>query len=250
MTPKGKFYVVWKGRRAGIFTSWESCAAQVNAFPDARYKAFATRSEAERAFARDYEAYAGRPASSQKWLFAPRPPVAESYVVDAACSGSPGRLEWRGVHLASGKELFREGPFRRGTNNVGEFLAIVHALVLLKKKNSCFLSIPIRRQPLPGSGPACARQLSAGTGRVPPCSTCSPRPNPGWRSIRSGTRSSSGIPRPGEKFRPISTANNLAGREIISFFFPPVLESLYFLRWRSSQWQRWLKCLLTAFGSA
>lgn len=134
MTPKGKFYVVWKGRRAGIFTSWESCAAQVNAFPDARYKAFTTRSEAERAFARPFEAYAGKPASSQKWLFAPHPPVAESYVVDAACSGSPGRLEWRCIHLASGRELFREGPFRKGTNNVGEFLAIVHALVLLKKK--------------------------------------------------------------------------------------------------------------------
>jgi ribonuclease HI len=131
---KGKFYVVWKGRKPGIYTSWESCSAQVNGFPTARFKAFATRSEAERAFAGDFAAYGGKPASSRKWLFAPQTPIAESYVVDAACSGSPGLLEWRGLHLASGKELFREGPFRYGTNNVGEFLAIVQALILLKKK--------------------------------------------------------------------------------------------------------------------
>jgi ribonuclease HI len=56
--------------------------------------------------------------------------------VDAACSGSPGRLEYRGVDLRSGKEIFHQGPFANGTNNIGEFLAIVHALVMLKKKGS------------------------------------------------------------------------------------------------------------------
>jgi ribonuclease HI len=60
--------------------------------------------------------------------------------VDAACSGSPGRLEWRGLHLASGKLLFRQGPFERGTNNIGEFLAIVQALQLLEKKH---LNLPV-----------------------------------------------------------------------------------------------------------
>ncbi len=137
---KGKFYVVWKGRQTGIFADWETCKAQVNGFPEAQYKAFETRLEAERAFTGEYAAYAGKPASSQKWLFAPNPPVAESYVVDAACSGGTGRLEWRGVHLASGKKLFHEGPYENGTNNVGEFLAIVHALALLAKEG---LSQPI-----------------------------------------------------------------------------------------------------------
>jgi ribonuclease HI len=134
------FYVVWKGRETGIFTDWDSCATQVNGFAGAQYKAFETRLEAERAFAGKYTAYAGKPASRQKWLFAPHPPIAESYVVDAACSGSPGRLEWRGVHLASGAALFHQGPFENGTNNVGEFLAIVHALTLLEQKK---LPLPV-----------------------------------------------------------------------------------------------------------
>jgi ribonuclease HI len=56
--------------------------------------------------------------------------------VDAACSGSPGPLEYRGVDMRSGKEIFRQGPYQHGTNNVGEFLAIVHALKLLDKKGS------------------------------------------------------------------------------------------------------------------
>lgn len=53
-----------------------------------------------------------------------------AWAVDAACSGNPGPMEYRGVDLMSGDEIFRFGPMR-GTNNIGEFLAIVHALALL-----------------------------------------------------------------------------------------------------------------------
>ncbi len=131
---KSKYYVVWKGRQTGIFNTWEACAAQVTGFTGAQYKAFGSRAEAERAWQGNYHKYAGKPAASEKWLFSPEPPVAESYCVDAACSGSPGRLEYRGVVTRTGKEFFREGPFENGTNNVGEFLAIVHALEWLKRK--------------------------------------------------------------------------------------------------------------------
>ena len=55
--------------------------------------------------------------------------------VDAACSGNPGPMEYRGVHLPSGKQIFHFGPVQ-GTNNIGEFLAIVHALALLKQRGS------------------------------------------------------------------------------------------------------------------
>jgi ribonuclease HI len=140
MSTKTKFYVVWKGRQTGIFTDWKTCEAQVKGFAGAQYKAFETRQEAERAFAGEYAACAGKPASSQRWLFAPHPPIADSYVVDAACSGVPGPVEWRGVHLASGKEIFHQGPFPNGTNNIGEFLAIVHALALLEREH---LSLPV-----------------------------------------------------------------------------------------------------------
>jgi ribonuclease HI len=60
--------------------------------------------------------------------------VANGYAVDAACSGNPGFLEYRCVHYTTGEEIFRKGPYENGTNNVGEFLAIVHALALFKRK--------------------------------------------------------------------------------------------------------------------
>ncbi len=128
-----KFYVVWKGRKQGIFTSWPECEAQVKGFADAQYKAFATRAEAERAFDASYNDYKGKPASTQKWLFAPNPPIIPSLCVDAACDGSPGRLEYRGVKTESGEQIFHAGPFADGTNNIGEFLAIVLAFDWLSK---------------------------------------------------------------------------------------------------------------------
>jgi len=131
-----KFYVVWKGRKTGVFSTWKACAAQVQGFTGAQFKSFTSRLAAEQAFQGRYAAHVGKPVSSGEWLFAPNPPVAKSVAVDAACSGSPGRLEYRGVDLHSGKELFRMGPYENGTNNVGEFLAIVHALEMLAGQRS------------------------------------------------------------------------------------------------------------------
>jgi len=135
-----KFYVVWKGRRRGIFTSWPECEAQVKGFVDAQYKAFDSRAEAERAFDSSYDDYKGKPASTQRWLFAPNPPFLPSLCVDAACDGSPGRLEYRGVKTESGEQIFHAGPFNDGTNNIGEFLAIVLAFDWLSKHQ---LDLPV-----------------------------------------------------------------------------------------------------------
>jgi ribonuclease HI len=136
MVVKTKFYVVWKGRQTGIFSSWEACARQVQGFTGAQYKSFSTRRAAEQAFKGKYAAHVGTSASGKDWLFVPTPPITESVVVDAACSGRTGRLEYRGLDLKSGKELFRQGPFENGTNNIGEFLAIAHAAEMLSKKGS------------------------------------------------------------------------------------------------------------------
>ena len=62
-------------------------------------------------------------------------PILPALAVDAACSGNPGLLEFRGVIADTGKEVFRRGPFRQGTNNIGEFLALVLGLAYLKKYN-------------------------------------------------------------------------------------------------------------------
>ena len=131
--PKQKFYVVWKGRKTGVFEKWDECAAQVSGFPGAEYKSFASQAAAEAAFRAQYEDFKGKPFSSQGWLFAPTKPILPSLCVDAACSGSPGPVEYRGVETETGREVFRQGPYKDGTNNIGEFLALVHALGWMEK---------------------------------------------------------------------------------------------------------------------
>ena len=131
-----KYYVVWKGRKNGIFSSWAEASAQVSGFQDAQFKAFDSRAAAEQAYASNYAEFKGKRTSSLSpaRLLQIGKPIADSYCVDAACSGSPGPLEYRGMHTTSKKLLFKQGPYQHGTNNIGEFLAIVQGLALLKQK--------------------------------------------------------------------------------------------------------------------
>lgn len=131
-----KYYVVWKGRATGLFTSWAECAAQVQGFPGAEYKSFDSRAAAEQALQGNYADYKGLRTTSLSpgRLLAIGQPIIPSYAVDAACALNPGPLEYRCVEVATRREIFHQGPFEHGTNNIGEFLAIVHALALLKPK--------------------------------------------------------------------------------------------------------------------
>jgi ribonuclease HI len=133
MAQKQKYYVVWNGRKPGIFTSWAECEKQVKGFAAAQYKSFGSLQEAEAAYQSEYKAFKGKPSSQGKWREASVKPLLPSISVDAACSGAPGKLEYRGVYTDTEDEIFRFGPFPDGTNNVGEFLAIVHALTWLTK---------------------------------------------------------------------------------------------------------------------
>lgn len=140
MGKQPKFYVVWRGRRTGVYDTWAQASAQVNGFPGAQYKAFDSRTAAERAFAGAYTDFVQpKPAfNAARWqqlrLLGVEPPILPSYSVDAACSGNPGVLEYRAVDTESGKSVFAEGPFPEGTNNIGEFLAIVELLAILKAR--------------------------------------------------------------------------------------------------------------------
>ncbi|WP_071147467.1 ribonuclease H1 domain-containing protein [Bacteroides ihuae] len=132
---KQKFYVVWDGVTPGIYTSWNDCLLQTKGYESAKYKSFDTREEAEQAFASSPYAYIGKKAKatiSKPKAFS-EAIIENSLAVDAACSGNPGPMEYRGVHVASRQEIFRFGPMR-GTNNIGEFLALVHGLAILKQK--------------------------------------------------------------------------------------------------------------------
>jgi len=138
MSSKGtKYYVVWEGHDPGIYHSWAECKSQVDGYEGAKYKSFATRDEAEKAFeAGFYQTIrqnnpqkAAIPTGNNQYIM-------ESIAVDASCLGNPGVMEYRGVYVRSGQEIFRVGPYEDGTNNIGEFLAIVHGLALLKQKKS------------------------------------------------------------------------------------------------------------------
>lgn len=135
---KQKFYVVWEGVTPGIYSSWTDCQLQIKGYEGAKYKSFDSREEAERALASSPYAYIGKNATNKKenkpiLHTLPAAVIENSLAVDAACSGNPGPMEYRGVHIASQQEIFHFGPMK-GTNNIGEFLALVHGLALLKQK--------------------------------------------------------------------------------------------------------------------
>lgn len=162
MAKKPKVYVVWQGFSPGVYDNWNDCAAQVKGFPNARYKAFNSREAAEIAFSEDFHLHIGTTNTSanntassllaqrrseatlsphspkERPILMPSPSVMEevgwsSVVVDAACAKNPGPMEYRGIYLGNGQEIFHYGPVW-GTNNIGEFLAIVHALALIEQQ--------------------------------------------------------------------------------------------------------------------
>lgn len=129
-----KFYVVWSGRSTGVFSTWEECRSVVEGFQGAKYKAYPTEIQAVEAFRDGYRPTPKIPAARRLSENAPAPNLM-SIAVDAACSGNPGKMEYRGVFADTGTELFHQGVFDDATNNIGEFLAIVHGLAYLKKHN-------------------------------------------------------------------------------------------------------------------
>lgn len=144
-----KYYVVWEGRSPGVYDSWDECQVQVEGYPGARYKAFGSNEEAVAAFR-------GKP-SEQLGLIRSivahggmKQPPSESYspplipgirldaiAVDGACAGNPGRMEYRGVRVGTGEVLFHIGGNTTliGTNNIAEYLAMIHVAALLKRQN-------------------------------------------------------------------------------------------------------------------
>ncbi|TNJ47179.1 ribonuclease H family protein [Tamlana fucoidanivorans] len=138
---KKKYYTIWKGHKTGVFESWDDCKAQIKNFEGAIYKSFTTFEAAKKALKEDYKNYIGKTSKftsslSEEQLKKIGQPNYNSISVDAASSGNPGRMEYRGVDTKTKKQLFTQGPFEEGTNNIGEFLAIVHGLAFLKKNNS------------------------------------------------------------------------------------------------------------------
>lgn len=141
MSKKKKYYVVWKGHKTGVFEKWNDCKAQIKDYQGAIYKSFETFDAAKKAFKGNYKDYIGKSKSfksdlSEAQLKKIGQPNYNSISVDAASSGNPGIMEYRGVDTKTKKQLFIQGPFPEGTNNIGEFLALVHGLAFLKNHDS------------------------------------------------------------------------------------------------------------------
>lgn len=131
---------MWEGKTPGIYSSWEECKQQVEGYKGAIYKGFETEEQAREAYSSSCWSYVGKNANKTK--LTPEQiaeygmPVWNSLSVDAACGGNPGLMEYQGVYTKTGERIFYQGPFEEGTNNIGEFLALVHGLAFLKQQNN------------------------------------------------------------------------------------------------------------------
>ena len=128
---KNKFYVVWVGNKTGVFKSWVECQLAVKNYKGSKYKSFIEKDKAENAFIEGYEAYYNKKKYSH---YNESTPANNAICVDAASSGNPGIMEYQGVDILTKKVLFKMGPYKNATNNIGEFLALVHGIAYLEKK--------------------------------------------------------------------------------------------------------------------
>ncbi|OXM84900.1 ribonuclease H [Paenibacillus rigui] len=156
---KQKYYVVWEGKVPGIYKTWAECQAQTNGYPQARFKAYESEAEAKAAMSRGWKASfalangsggaagasaAGRSGSAgssgtSRGASKGGAQVAadlDSISVDVGSRGNPGIVEYKGVDTRTGQVIFQHPPIAKGTNNLGEFLAIVHGLAYLKQQGS------------------------------------------------------------------------------------------------------------------
>ena len=134
-----KFYVVWAGRKTGVFTDWPTAHQYVDKFPGAKFKSFATQAEAAQAFRTGSPASAGprTPAKDSNRAPAKVPATSAGLQIycDGACEPNPGSA-------GSGIVVYRDSKLAQlwyglynpnGTNNTAELNALHHALLMAEK---------------------------------------------------------------------------------------------------------------------
>tara|TARA_B100001778_G_scaffold180427_1_gene148389 strand:- start:111 stop:719 length:609 start_codon:yes stop_codon:yes gene_type:complete len=129
---KQKYYVVWEGKKPGVYDSWQKCQDEIKNFKGARFKSFDDLKKADNAYRIGYDEY----KKMNTLINEGEGPDLDSISVDAASSGNPGKMEYQGVDTKTKKVLFKMGPFNNATNNIGEFLALVHGIAILAKQSN------------------------------------------------------------------------------------------------------------------
>ena len=141
-----KVYIIfapleWKG----IYYTWEDCKGALDRCRGQghSFSSFKKLTDAQEALrCGTLRSYKEKKAKTKAWLDPALPADCRvqlpCLVVDAACSGYPGPVEYRGVVLPEEYEAFRCGPYVSGTNNIGEYLAIVTGLRWLEQNTLSF----------------------------------------------------------------------------------------------------------------
>lgn len=136
----------------GVYDNWDEARQQTEGFPGAKFKSYSSSEEATEAYRNSSidedkeELYriisSAHPTQQQNGYIVEETNLTDlnpeidydAWAVDAACSGNPGTMEYRGVNLKTGEEVFHVGPFQKATNNIGEYLALVHAMSLMAQR--------------------------------------------------------------------------------------------------------------------
>ena len=112
---KQKYYVVWKGVNPGIYDSWTDCQFHIKGYEGALYKSFDSKEDATTAFNDTPYKHIGKTVKKNNLSAKNENPpfIRESLAVDAACSGNPGKMEYRGVYVETGQQVFHRSEERR-----------------------------------------------------------------------------------------------------------------------------------------
>ena len=160
-----KYYVVWKGRTPGIFTTWNECKSQVDGFAGARYKSFPTLGEAESALGGKTSSASGSASTSGSSLTkrstagkatkAKVPPLSQQQITDmpfdikiftdGGCEPNPGEAgTGLAVYLNNDLTELWYGLYQpMGTNNTAELQGLKQAFIIAKEKLQAGLSVAI-----------------------------------------------------------------------------------------------------------
>jgi ribonuclease HI len=133
-----KYYVVWNGRKTGVFNDWASCKKQVDQFSDAKFKSFSSKELAIAAFD-DNLSVKNTKVTKAKKNNAQRKPLTSSTIFkmpfdvkifsDGASEPNPGEAG-SGVAVYENNtvvQLWYGGYEAFGTNNLAELKALYYS---------------------------------------------------------------------------------------------------------------------------
>jgi ribonuclease HI len=146
-----KYYVVWSGRRTGVFDDWETTRQLVDGHPGARYKSFPTLAEAQSAFRAGATALPRRKAAKRvvagEEVSTEKDEKTDTVIFcDGACEPNPG-------NAGSGMAVYRDDKLSElryglytpaGTNNIAELNALHQALLLAEQEIESERTVMIR----------------------------------------------------------------------------------------------------------